>query len=207
MQPPVILIHADTANTMLLQEIRRFRAPNAFVIGRMYLTNDEQRRMLESSDPEGAGRGLAERILNYDFGLALKTEGGRRLIDAWMSLNEAVPGPASSAFRENPGEVRRLLASYDRFQAAFRTRLQEAGVEAIAFNFAAGNFTQPEHYLDNFPRTLSSYVYLGFHEYGWPTLYPAAGSATGATFSTGPPWPPSAPATGTACRPSSPRPA
>ena len=69
---------------------------------------------------------------------------------------------------------------YDRIQAAFRQRMQEAGLEAVAFNFAAGNFTQASHYLDYFPRTLASYVYLGFHEYGWPALNPHNGTPTSA---------------------------
>ena len=177
-QPPAILIHADTANNMLLQEIRRFRSPEAFVIGRMYKDNDTQRRMLESDDPEGQGRAMADEIINYDFGMASKrADNGRLLIDAWMSLNEAVPGPASSSFREEEAKTRRLLDNYDRFQAAFRQRLQEAGLEAVAFNFAAGNFTAPEHYLDFFPLTLAACRYLGFHEYGWPSLMPGQGAS------------------------------
>ncbi|MBX3011631.1 MAG: peptidoglycan DD-metalloendopeptidase family protein [Caldilineaceae bacterium] len=178
-QPPVLLIHADTANTMLLEEIRRFRAPDAFVIGRLYKDVHTQRQMLESNDPEGQGRALAEEILRYNFGLATKRgANGRLLIDGWMSLNEAVPGPASDQFQQQPQETARLLQNYDRFQVAFYQTLQAQGVEAIAFNFGAGNFTSAAHYLDYFPNTLAHYRYLGFHEYGWPTLYPAAGSAT-----------------------------
>ncbi|MEZ4736796.1 MAG: NBR1-Ig-like domain-containing protein [Caldilineaceae bacterium] len=178
-QPPVLLIHADTANTMLLEEIRRFRAPDAFVIGRLYKDVHTQRQMLEHDDPEGQGRALAEEILSYNFGLATKRgANGRLLIDAWMSLNEAVPGPASAQFHQQPAATARLLQHYDRFQVAFRQKLQEAGIEAVAFNFGAGNFATAEHYLDHFPNTLAHYTYLGFHEYGWPTLYPAAGSAT-----------------------------
>ena len=171
-QPPVIMIHADTANKMLLQEIRRFRAPDAFVIGRMYKDNHTQRMMLEH-DPEHHGRAMADEILAYDFGLATQTgENGRRLIDAWMSLNEAVPGPGSGQFAEKPEETSRLLAAYDRFQVAFHQRLAEADVDAVAFNFGAGNFGTAAHYLDHFPLTLQAYTYLGFHEYGWPTMYP-----------------------------------
>lgn len=180
-QPPVLLIHADTANTMLLDEIRRFRAPDAFVIGRLYKDVHTQRQILERDDPETQGRLMAEEILNYNFGLATKrAANGRLLIDAWMSLNEAVPGPASEQFRQEPAATARLLNHYDRFQVAFRQRLQAAGVEAVAFNFGAGNFGSAAHYLDHFPQTLAEYIYLGFHEYGWPTLYPAAGSATSA---------------------------
>lgn len=135
--------------------------------------------MIESNDPAGQGRALAEEILQYNFGLATKRgDNGRLLIDGWMSLNEAVPGPASSQFQAEPALTSRLLRNYDHFQVAFQQRLQEAGVEAVAFNFAAGNFTQAEHYLAHLPNTLATHRYLGFHEYGWPTLYPAIGSAT-----------------------------
>lgn len=180
-QPPVILVHADTVNRMLLREIRAFRAPNAFVVGRLYKDNDTQRRLLTVGDPSAAGRAMAEEILALDFGLATERgANGRPLIDGWMSLNEAVPGPASRQFAERPAETAALLRAYDLLQTAFHRRLQEAGVEAVAFNFGAGNFTRPEHYLDHFPHTLAAYTYLGFHEYGWPSLYPAPGSATSA---------------------------
>ncbi len=185
-QPPVLLIHADTANTMLLEQIRQFRAPDTFVIGRLYKDVNTQRQLLTSGDPAAQGRAMAEEILNYNFGLATKRGAtGRLLIDAWMSLNEAVPGPTSDQFRQAPEETAQLLQKYDTFQVAFRERLQAAGVEAVAFNFGAGNFGTAEHYLEYFPQTLASYTYLGFHEYGWPTLYPAAGTATsGGTYRT-----------------------
>ncbi len=180
-QPPVILIHEDAANDMLLREIRDWRAPDAFVIGRFYVTNDAQRAMLESNDPEGEGRRFAERILTYDFGkFTRRSSNGRLFIDAWMSLNECLPGPLSGSYREKPAYYQRLYDAYDRFQVAFRDRLITEGIEAVAFNFAAGNFSEPAHYLDFFPRTLSSYVYLGFHEYGWPALFPGRGTHTGA---------------------------
>jgi hypothetical protein len=180
-QPPVMLLHEDAANDMLLREIRDFRAPDAFIIGRFYVTNDAQRAMLESSDPEGEGRRFAERILTYDFGkFTRRSNSGRLFIDAWMSLNESLPGPASSSYRDDPVRYHRLYDAYDRFQVAFRARLVQAGVEAVAFNFAAGNFSEPAHYLDFFPRTLAAYTYLGFHEYGWPSLIPGAGTHTGA---------------------------
>lgn len=180
-QPPVMLIHEDAANDMLLREIRDFRAPDAFIIGRFYVTNDVQRAMLESGDPEGEGRRFAERILTYDFGkFTRRSSGGRLFIDAWMSLNECLPGPASGSYRDDPARYHQLYAAYDRFQVAFRARLVQDGVEAVAFNFAAGNFSEAAHYLNFFPRTLAAYTYLGFHEYGWPSLIPGAGTHTGA---------------------------
>lgn len=180
-EPPVILFHADGANDILLQEIRAFRSPNAFVIGRWYITNEEQRAMLESADPAAAGHAFAERILTYDFGKFNKrAPDSRPLVDAWMSLNECLPGPASASYREDPARYQALYAAYDQFQVAFRARMNESGAEAVAFNFAAGNFTEAAHYLDFFPKTLESHTYLGFHEYGWPSLIPGPGVATGA---------------------------
>ncbi|MEZ4770433.1 MAG: hypothetical protein R2844_18650 [Caldilineales bacterium] len=55
-----------------------------------------------------------------------------------------------------------------------------SGVEAVAFNFAAGNFSKAEDYTRWFPRTLATYIFLGFHEYGWPTLEPTPVTASGA---------------------------
>ena len=106
-QPPVMLIHEDAANDMLLREIRDFRVPNAFIIGRFYVTNDDQRAMLERGDPEGEGRRFAERILSYDFEkFKRRSSSGRLFIDAWMTLNECLPGPASSSYREDPANTK-----------------------------------------------------------------------------------------------------
>lgn len=188
-QPPVILIHAWDQG--LLEEIRRFRAPEAFVIGRMeYIGQGGDKRAIDQSlinswldgaDPAARGRELAEHILIDNFGLAQRRDAsGRLLVDAWMSLNECVPGPASGAYNHSAAEraeIEARLRAYDSFQAAFRDRLMEQGIEAVAFNFGAGNFTRAAHYLDFFPQTLGSYTYLGFHEYGWPAMRgdPAAG--------------------------------
>jgi hypothetical protein len=87
-QPPVMLIHADTANKMLLEEMRRWRSPNTFVVGRMYKDQGTQQAILDHPDPEGQGRILADAIINYDFGFAFKRgDNGRLLVDAWMTLN------------------------------------------------------------------------------------------------------------------------
>ncbi|MFZ1476087.1 MAG: peptidoglycan DD-metalloendopeptidase family protein, partial [Anaerolineae bacterium] len=145
-----------------------------------FVENQEQDAMLRSADPAAAGRSLADRILNYDMGYATERVNDRLLIDAWMSLNEAVPGPASSNFQSDPAEIKQKLKAYDAFMVGFRQQLQTKKLEAVAFNFAAGNFTQASHYLEWFPRTLESYKYLGFHEYGWPALKPGPDVATGA---------------------------
>jgi murein DD-endopeptidase MepM/ murein hydrolase activator NlpD len=177
-KPPTILWHAGDRGK--LQEIRHWRSPDSFIIGRMFLENQEQDAMLKSADPAAAGRSLADRILGYDMGYAIERVNGRLLIDAWMSLNEPIPGPASSDFQSKPAEVKQKLQAYDAFQIGFRERLQTQNLEAVAFNFAAGNFTQASHYLDWCPRTLEAYKYLGFHEYGWPALKPGPDVASGA---------------------------
>jgi hypothetical protein len=106
-----------------------------------------------------------------------------------MTLNECLSGPASKAWLEGTAadrdHIRRRADAYDRFQVAFRNRLKQAdnALEAVAFNFGAGNFLDATAYLEWFPHTLQSYVYLGFHEYGWPALsaqlHPAAASSAG----------------------------
>lgn len=183
-KPPVILWHRGDRGG--LHEIRRHLSPDSFIVGRWFLDIREQDAMLDSSDPAGAGRELANQILNYDFGYATEEVNGRRLVDAWMSLNECLAGPASfTAEYDNPSsEKMKLLArrapAYDALMVAFRQQLQTKGIEAVAFNFAAGNFTHPEHYLRWFPKTLESHIYLGFHEYGWPRLQ--RDSISGALF-------------------------
>lgn len=195
LQPPVILLHAWDQG--LLEEIRRYRSPNSFVIGRMdYIGQFDNKRAidqnlvnqwLDHSDPEGRGRDFAQHILDDNMQLARKKLNDRLLVDAWMSLNECVPGPGSGDYqRGNPekrAEIERRLQAYDAFQVGFRTKLAEHGIEAVAFNFGAGNFGTAEHYTKWFPRTLQAYRYLGFHEYGWPAmskhLDPAAESSAG----------------------------
>jgi hypothetical protein len=178
-RPPTILIHAGDRG--LLREIRRDLSPDSFVIGRLFVPLSDQEASLQDSDPEGRGRSLADYILSYDMGLAQERgANGRLLVDAWMALNEALRGPASFPDGRPDAETLRRADALDRLQVAFRERLAERDVEAVAFNFGAGNFTQPAHFTELFPRTLRSYIYLGFHEYGWPTLVPRAATATAA---------------------------
>ncbi len=177
-QPPVIVTHADSRG--LLRDLRRGLSPDSFVIGRLFLTPSQQDAFLNAPDVEDQGRQFAERVLRHDFEMAReRTSGGRLLIDAWMSLNEAVPGPASlkgyqigQPLEPLPGfpEMARRADAFDRFQAAFLKRLHQEGLEGVAFNFATLNWLEGEHYVRFFPRTLAEAKYLGFHEYGWPTM-------------------------------------
>ncbi len=180
-QPPVILIHAQDRG--LLREIRSGLSPDSFIVGRLYVTPGKQDYWLTSGEPERHGREFAEEIIHYDFQLAKEVgENGRLLIDAWMSMNEPLRGPASFPDYVVDDEFRRRAEAYDRFQVAFKERLEQEGLVAVAFNFAAGNFTRPEHYLQWFPRTLERFTWLGFHEYGWPALKPGPDVATAALY-------------------------
>lgn len=191
-KPPALLTHANDRG--ILHAIRRDLSPETFVVGRLHLdVHDQNMWMSEGGEWLGCdaaknnGRAFAEKILAHDFGMAKERypneEGGQLLIDAWMSLNECLPGPASDAYKgrddEDPGEVKKRrreikarAGAYDRFQVAFRSRLKEEDdeLEAVAFNFGAGNFQKAKNYLNWFHETLESYTYLGFHEYGWPAL-------------------------------------
>ncbi len=178
-KPPVLLVHAQDRG--LLREIRNNLSPDTFVIGRIFVDLPQQNAWLTGGDPEGAGRSFAERIINYDFGFAKeKGANGRLLFDAWMSLNEPVRGPASFANGQPDAETLARYDALDRLQAAFLERLRSDGLEGVAFNFAAGNFTAKSHVVQYFPRSLAAYTYLGFHEYGWPTLAPQPNTSTSA---------------------------
>ena len=101
-KPPVVLLHNNNLNQDILQINRRESGLDAFVIGRWFVDNHAQERLLDEGDPAANGRALADTIVRHDFELAKKRgANGRRLIDAWMTLNEVIPGPASSSFAEN----------------------------------------------------------------------------------------------------------
>lgn len=199
-RPPVMVV--QTVNRGWLEDTRRF-SPETFIVGRMFLDRSQQDQWLSEPDPDqpgksrwlgctaatAQGRKFAEHLLAIDHPLvlapwpynsSLDDPNSGLLVDAWMTLNEFVQGPASDDYKNNPEDIRAKATAYDCFQVGFRQRLKEAHprLEAVAFNFGAGNFPEAEGYLEWFPRTLESYVYLGFHEYGWPTLYPDPGSAT-----------------------------
>jgi hypothetical protein len=175
-QPPVLLSHVDFKDA--LRDLRREWSPETFVVGRPFVfTPHQQDQMLDSDDPVGQGIRWAERILN-GFPIATETINGRPVIDAWMLLNESVRGPNSFP----PGhdhnapdyqEMVRRAAAYDALETTFQNRLAEHRLQAVAFNFGAGNWVNGEDYSTHFPRTLASHKYLGFHEYGWPNMDPA----------------------------------
>lgn len=179
-KPPVVMIHLEAKNDDLLRQMREWRSPDTFVVGRLGMDRDEQRRYLDDPDPVAAGQRLADKVFNQDRSFLLKrypnNEGGRLLVDAWMSLNEPIEGPSWEEWpRQTPEWQRATLARhhhYDLLQVAFRRRLREyiPDVEAVAFNFGAGNFKQAQQYIELYPETLREYTYLGFHEYGWPFM-------------------------------------
>ena len=174
-QPPVML--AEMYDRGFLRDMRNFRSPNTFVVGRYYF-KDQRQKLYDNPnrDPEQAGRELAEFIIGDDFGFAKQRgNNGRLIVDAWMTLNELLPGPASDIWQTDVDEREKIIAdaaAYDAFQVAFLARLRQEGLEAVAFNFAAGNWINDEDYIKYFPNTLRNYTYLGFHEYGWPHMDP-----------------------------------
>ena len=97
-KPPVILIHMESKDDILLTQMRDWRSPNTFVVGRLGMARDEQRAFLDDPNPEAAGQRLAEKIFNKDRSFVLKrhpdNSDGRLLVDAWMSLNECIEGPS-----------------------------------------------------------------------------------------------------------------
>jgi hypothetical protein len=169
-KPPTLVTHMTDIGA--LRSIRNDWSPDTFIIGRPYILDPgQQNGLLDSPDPAGEGRKLAERILR-EFPMATEFVNGRLLVDAWMALNEAVPGPASGIFHTNSDMVARHATAYDAFERAFQNRLLEQGLQAVAFNFGAGNWLRGEDYIKYFPQTLGTHVYLGFHEYGWPAMNP-----------------------------------
>ncbi len=179
-KPPVILIHCEAKDDILLTQMREWRAPQTFVVGRLGIDKSEQDAFLDDPDPIAAGQRLADKVFNKDRSFLLKrypdNANGKLLVDAWMSLNEPIPGPSWEEWpRQTAAWQRETLARhrrYDLLQVAFRRRLREyiPDVEAVAFNFGAGNFKHAQQYLDLYPQTLQEYTYLGFHEYGWPAM-------------------------------------
>ena len=130
--------------------------PDAFLIGRLYVPNNEQAAFVD--DPSGKGRAFAERVLALEANSA--SHRGRPLFDAWESYNEVFPESVDSAHKR----------AYDDFQVAFAAPIQAAGMDPIAMNFATGNMLGKD-FLEHFPGTLETYRYLGFHEYDWPTMW------------------------------------
>ena len=179
-KPPVILIHLELKNDDLLSTMRRGWSPNTFVVGRLGMDRDEQRGFLDDPDPVAAGQRLADKVFNKDRSFLLKRfpdePGGRLLVDAWMSLNEPIEGLSWEGWSQQTKTWQQETLArhhrYDLLQVAFRSRLREyiPDVEAVAFNFGAGNFKQARQYIELYPETLKEYTYLGFHEYGWPAM-------------------------------------
>jgi murein DD-endopeptidase MepM/ murein hydrolase activator NlpD len=169
-EPPTLVTHMTDIGA--LRSIRGDWSPDTFIVGRPYILDPgQQDALLDSPDPAGEGRKLAERILR-EFPMATELVNGRLLVDAWMAVNESVPGPASDVFHKNPDLIVRRAMAYDAFERAFQNRLLEHGLQAVAFNFGAGNWLKGEDYIKYFPQTLDTHVYLGFHEYGWPAMNP-----------------------------------
>jgi hypothetical protein len=182
-KPPTLLSHVNDNDA--LRKVRAEWSPGTFIIGRPFvLPPTEQDRLLDSNNPAEQGARLAERILN-DFPIATERVNGRLVVDAWMALNESVRGPNSfpAGYDHSAPDYQEMIrraAAYDALERAFQNRLVEQGLQAVAFNFGAGNWARGEDYITYFPKTLATHTYLGFHEYGWPHMNPAEPGASSA---------------------------
>ncbi|MEA3335165.1 MAG: hypothetical protein U9R25_04595 [Chloroflexota bacterium] len=130
--------------------------PDLFLIGREYVSQEEQRSFAEA--PAERGTSFARRIVKLEANRT--TFAGRPLFNAWESYNEALSETDSADLKRR----------YDEFQVAFADPIREAGMEPVAMNFATGNMLGHD-FLEFFPATLETYTYLGFHEYDWPDLW------------------------------------
>jgi hypothetical protein len=122
--------------------------PSVFLVGRFHV--DAPSYM---PDPEAKGTAFGERLASLEISRL-------KLIDAWETYNECLA----------PGGDAALYDALDRFQAAFAGPIRAAGLEPVAMNFGTGQYLG-EDWVQQFPRTLQTYKYLGLHEYDWPDMW------------------------------------
>ncbi|RME51066.1 MAG: hypothetical protein D6796_01735, partial [Caldilineae bacterium] len=148
----------------MMKRIRR-EIPDVFLIGRLVLDPQDFGQLEDGNQPmktriwraRKKGIQMAERILREEVNR--HHVNGEPIFSAWESLNEIFP----ESVDDDTQKV------YDEYQLAFGRKMQAAGFEPIGMNFATGNF-RGEQWVRNFPCTLETYKYLGFHEYDWPTM-------------------------------------
>lgn len=131
-----------------LNEIRNNRR-DTFIVGRLY----DKDQYIGSTIAEASklAKLYAEKCAMF---------GHNGLVNAFETYNERV-------FNETDPNTHTL---YDEWQFSFYARLKSLGYEGIAFNISSGHGSggsKPFRW-DLYPKTLSTYKYLGFHEYDWP---------------------------------------
>lgn len=171
-RPPVIVAHAQDAS--FWRKVRESLAPDSFIVGRIVKPPHTQAAMLQH--PLEAGRACAEEIVAHE--MAGMKVGGRPVFDAWMGLNEAVPGPQHFLDKQ---EMQRQYAAWDKFHQSFVQALRAHDLKAVVGHMGAGNFEDGEVWLEYFPNTLGLAEFIGFHEYGWPSMDPAENVFTSCT--------------------------
>lgn len=141
-KPTVILLMDPDIN--FAKEVRRW-FPKAFIMGRHFVSNQEQRYL---DNPSAQGQAFADRVAK----LAVPLKG---TVDAWMSYNEAVT--LSSGVD--------AMNAYNTFQVAFARRLQGThGIAAVAGNDGVGAM-RPEDYVTYFADAIRESRYFGIHAY------------------------------------------
>jgi N-acetylmuramoyl-L-alanine amidase len=144
-----------------VEAMRRIREaiPDVFLIGRLVISPQDFGQGQGAQIARQKGIEMAERILGQEANKDIHHVNGRPIFSAWESLNELFP----ESVDDNSQKL------YDEYQVAFGEKIRAAGFEPIGMNFATGNFTGKQ-FVENFPGTLETYKYLGFHEYDWPAM-------------------------------------
>ena len=121
--PPALLIHA--ADRGLLREIRAGLSPDTFIDRPPLRQSSQQTAWLTAATRRPPG-GRSPRRSSTTTSTWPRNAGanGRLLIDAWMSMNEPVRGPASFPDGKPDAETRQRYEAFDKFQEAFCLRLR-----------------------------------------------------------------------------------
>lgn len=160
-RPALVTVHLDGGD--LIPWIRQ-TLPETFVVGRYWWSPADQDRLLYLHAA-------------YLLEVMLRVKGANQC-QALMLFNEFLPSPYEAGYAQIEGKPDkasdqgwRLRAErYDNQQMEFRQACQREGLEAVAWNFGAGNWAEAAWYQRLQPLTWASHRYVGHHIYGWPRL-------------------------------------
>jgi hypothetical protein len=139
-KPTTILLMDPTPG--FAQEVRQW-FPKAFIVGRIYLHETDQKL----DNPVERGAAFADRVA----ATAVPVKG---VVNAWMSYNEVTGHRDHDNYR-----------AYNIFQVSFANRLQgHHGVDAVASNDGSAT-VDPEDYPKFFAEAIRGSAYFGVHAY------------------------------------------